>query len=496
MTVQRPRLLLIEDDQIDQMAFERYMQQEGQPYDYRIVDCIGKARELLASETCDLIIADYQLPDGVAIDILEMKLPIPVVITTGSGSEDIAIQAMRKGASDYLIKDPKRAYLKLLPSLVEQILHRRETERLVAMLSNAVRSTSDGICITNMDNEILFVNQALCRIYGYEEQELLNKQAIILETGSAHRSEEVKTEAAFGVTTEMTHRRKDGSYFPATLSRSLVKNDQNQAIAIVTTMRDVTQRKQTEAKMLEQVEQIARTRAELEQLELFSFVSTHDLQEPLHKVLTFSNLIKTDPDVAINEKGRGYLDMVSGAAAEMRQLIAQLHDFAKVMTEGGLFEDVDLGQVVKEVLRDLKEKVELSQAKMVVGEFPTIKADRIQIYRMLYNLIDNALLYRKKDAAPSIKINSQKVDFSMLEITVEDEGIGFDEKHLNRIFKPFQRLHNTKEYPGRGLGLAICQRILLRHQGNITARSVPGKGSAFIVTLPLTSEFAKQEPTP
>ncbi len=227
------------------------------------------------------------------------------------------------------------------------------------------------------------------------------------------------------------------------------------------------------------------------ELQEFAYVASHDLQEPLRKITTFGGLIKSEFGDVLDEHGRTYLDRMTGAATRMSKLIAGLLDYSRIQTTKGAFRRIDLNLLTKNVLLDLEVAIQEASAQVYVGELPWIEGDPTQISQLLQNLIGNALKFRKPGAPPIIRVEAtlqeDQDDGSepgcVCIITVEDNGIGFDEKYLDRIFAPFERLHGKATYPGTGIGLAICRRIAERHGGAITAQSTPGSGSTFTVSL-------------
>ncbi|MGH7973698.1 MAG: sensor histidine kinase, partial [Limisphaerales bacterium] len=184
-----------------------------------------------------------------------------------------------------------------------------------------------------------------------------------------------------------------------------------------------------------------------------------------------------------------YLERMQSAAARMRTLINDLLAFSRVIRSSEPLVAVDLNQVTREVLGDLEVRIEKTGAKVELGVLPTIDADPMQMRQLMLNLISNALKFQPAGNAPIIRIAARSTSTGagepLCEITVQDNGIGFDEKYLDKMFAVFQRLHGRGEYEGTGVGLAVCRRIIDRHHGSIVAHSKPGEGATFTVTLPV-----------
>jgi len=241
--------------------------------------------------------------------------------------------------------------------------------------------------------------------------------------------------------------------------------------------------------ILTDITELKRTQLRLEQsnreLESFAYVASHDLQEPLRKIQTFGErLAKTS--ASLSPEGHDYLARMQGAAARMRQLIDDLLAFSRVSAKGQPFTRVDLAAVARGVLEDLETAIEQAGAAISLGELPTLEGDPTQMRQLMQNLVGNALKFRREGVVPSVSIEA-RVDApaSRCELVVKDNGIGFEEKYAERIFNVFQRLHGRGQYEGTGIGLAICRKIAERHGGRIEARSTPGVGSAFHITLPM-----------
>jgi light-regulated signal transduction histidine kinase (bacteriophytochrome) len=232
------------------------------------------------------------------------------------------------------------------------------------------------------------------------------------------------------------------------------------------------------------------------ELQDFASIASHDLQEPLRKIRAFGDRLKHKCGDQLSDDGRDYLDRMQNAAERMQILINDLLTFSRVTTQAQPFKRVDLNVIVSEVLADLEVRIEEVGGTVTVADLPVIDADPLQMRQLFQNLIANALKFRKADEPPVVKIFAESTSTwadagtwslsnpDMWQFSVADNGIGFDEKYLDRIFTVFQRLHGRNVYEGTGVGLAVCRRIAERHNGRITAKSQPDCGATFIVTLP------------
>ena len=230
----------------------------------------------------------------------------------------------------------------------------------------------------------------------------------------------------------------------------------------------------------------------------FAYAASHDLQEPLRKISSFSDLLISEYSSVLQESGREYLERMQDAALRMSRLIQDLLAFSRVKTRGQPFERLDLNDIVADVIDDLEVAIQESRGEIDVGDLPMIDGDPMQLRQLFQNLISNGLKFHRPDAPPHITVKAELGSAhsdDVCRIEVRDNGIGFDRKYLDRIFSPFQRLHGSSEYPGTGIGLAICRRIVERHHGDITAESAPGEGAAFIVVLPCHQEQEEVEET-
>jgi signal transduction histidine kinase len=241
------------------------------------------------------------------------------------------------------------------------------------------------------------------------------------------------------------------------------------------------QRKKAEDQLKVYAEELSRSNRELQQ---FTYVASHDLQEPLRKISAFSNLLVEKDASALDEESRDFLRRMQNAAGRMRNLIEDLLSYSRVSSRERVLERIPLKEVISEVLSDLEIRIRETQARVDLGELPVVFADKTHMRQLFQNLIGNALKYHRKGVPPELKLSGRVDEEGFDEITVSDNGIGFDEKYKDRIFYPFQRLHSRAEFEGTGIGLAICRKIVNQLGGDINVRSRVGVGTVFIVTLP------------
>jgi light-regulated signal transduction histidine kinase (bacteriophytochrome) len=260
---------------------------------------------------------------------------------------------------------------------------------------------------------------------------------------------------------------------------------------------ELQSRKETERQLLVREQELLRSNEELEK---FAYIASHDLQEPLRKVQTFANLLQEECSESISPLGIDYLSHMKDSAERMRILINDVLTFSRINNTSNKHKMVNLNEVVSGVLNDFELLIKESQATIECQDLPQIKADGVQMRQIFQNLIGNALKYRHVERPPVIPINNQikaaDNDLCVIfELTVSDNGIGFDQKYSQRIFEIFQRLHGRSEYSGTGIGLALVKRIAECHSGSATATSSPGEGATFTISLQLKKTSANTEDT-
>jgi two-component system sensor kinase FixL len=272
-------------------------------------------------------------------------------------------------------------------------------------------------------------------------------------------------------------------------------------IGLVGISSDISERKAAEEKLKRFADQLERSNTELQN---FASVASHDLQEPLRKIQAFGDRLKAKCGPQLSEQGLDYLARMQNAAQRMQVLIQDLLKLSRVSSRAQPFQKCDLAEIVRAVLSDMEVTIEQSDARIEVGPLPVIDADAIQMRQLFQNLLVNALKFHREGVKPEVKVTGRirtAVDNSVsgamagqpvCEICVEDNGIGFDDKFAEQIFVVFQRLHTRHEYEGTGIGLAVCRKITDRHRGTLVAKSAPGQGATFIITLPVKQPFPAQ----
>ena len=289
--------------------------------------------------------------------------------------------------------------------------------------------------------------------------------------------------------------RSSGLPFEAELTMSINQEHGNPVLTFF--VRDISKRKRAEEEQRRYAQELEQSNRELEQ---FAYVASHDLQEPLRKIRTFGDRLLSTYGDALDDTGRECLGRMQSAAQRMQVLIKGLLSLSRITTCAAEFAPVDLGKVAREVVSDLEVEIEQSGARIEVGKLPTIQADALQMRQLLQNLIGNALKFHRKADPPAVEIEARSVRGKQnrsvtgprcneqCRLVVRDNGIGFDEKYLDRIFDVFQRLHPRDVHEGTGIGLAICRKIVERHGGKITAQSAPDQGAKFVVLLPVVQD--------
>jgi light-regulated signal transduction histidine kinase (bacteriophytochrome) len=261
--------------------------------------------------------------------------------------------------------------------------------------------------------------------------------------------------------------------------------------ATLLAIEDVTWQRFTQRRLAAQRRELLRSNAALNE---FAFAASHDLQEPLRKILSFGERLETVAGPLLEGSGKQYLDRMLDAATRMRALISDLLAYSQASASTQPFAATDLGAIARDVVADLETVMAETRAQVDVGELPVIDADAVQMRQLLQNLLGNALKFRRQGVAPVIQLRASEFPDEHCTLTVTDNGIGIKQEHQDRIFRMFERLHSRAQFEGSGIGLAMCRNIVERHGGTIAVSSTIGQGATFHVTLPITQTDAEFAP--
>ncbi|MCH8208296.1 MAG: PAS domain S-box protein [Nitrospinae bacterium] len=339
--------------------------------------------------------------------------------------------------------------------------------------------------ITGPDGKIKYVNHSFMISTGYIFEEVVGEKPSILKSGK-HTVQFYKklwdTILAGNIWRgDICNRKKNGDLYWQLQSIFPVKNIEGVITHFIAIKIDDTERLRAEEKLKEYSAELERSNQDLNE---FASIASHDLQEPLRKLTIFSDRLQEKYADVLDDTGRGYVERILKAAIRMQNFIDDLLKFSRTKTHPQPFELVNLEEIVSETLMGLEAMIGRTNGQVEIKGLPVIEAEKFHMQQLFQNLITNALKFHKEGEPPVVVINSRREERGLWTITVEDNGIGFDEKYVGKIFKPFQRLHGMNVYAGSGIGLAICKKIVERHGGSISAKSQPQKGATFFITLP------------
>ena len=350
------------------------------------------------------------------------------------------------------------------------------------------------VAITDKHGVITYVNDKFCAISKYKREQLIGKTHRVISSGT-HEPEffaDMWTTISSGRNWEgeICNRASDGSlYWVHTTIVPFIDEDEK-PVRYVAVRYDITKRIVAEDSLKIEAHKLALSNRELQD---FASVAAHDLQEPLRKIQSFADRLRKISKETLSAEVIDYLERIQKSANRMQTLINDLLSYSRLSTKVQPFSKVDLNEILQHVLSDLEVRIHSSGGSVVITDLPTVDADPTQMHQLFINLVNNALKFHKPEIAPVVRITGRVVgdggpESQFFEIKVEDNGIGFEEKYLGRIFTIFQRLHGRNEFEGTGIGLAICRKIAERHSGVLTAKSSLGNGATFILTLPVHTE--------
>ncbi len=440
--------------------------------------------EILGRDIADLIHPDYHacIMENVARDM------------RGESTSEVELLALRLDGTTVPVEGRGRRILfrgkPALQAIIRDITERKqaeEAERENEMSFRALLDSLANIAIQGYgpDGTVDYWNKANESIYGYTEEEARGQNLLDLIIPPDMR-EGVREAIRHGAETgemppasELALMRKDGSLVPVFSSHAVIRRAGREPRLFCLDV-DLRELKEAEEALKRYAEELKQSN---EDLERFAYVSSHDLQEPLRTMVTFTQLLEKRYKGQMDADADEYIEFIVDAGKRMQHLINDLLQFSRVTTQGRDLKDTDSGGVLKEVLANLNIQIAENGASVTWNPLPVVLADPTQIRQVFQNLIGNAIKFRRDDEPPRIQISAKKID-GMVQFSVTDNGIGIEPQYFERIFVIFQRLHGQDKYSGTGIGLALVKRIVERHGGRIWIESELGKGTTFHFTLP------------
>lgn len=510
-------ILIVDDNPSDRLLIIRELEREFSGFQATEILDASAFTEALATERFDIAIIDYQLRWSNGLQVLrsvKSRFPdCPVIMFTNTGNEEIAVEAMKAGLDDYIIKSP-RHYVRLAVA-VQGVLKRVAAQKQVVRLENRLQSLLDrlnvGVFSSTVDGRLLESNQAFLRLLGLEN--LQQAQAIDLRDLFliSFDSEQVTAQAK-----EISLPKADGLLRWVLLTQYFNTTSEGETV-IDGLVEDITSLKQAEIALRQLNEtleiRVSDRTAELEdvnaQLEAFAYSVSHDLRAPLRAIESFAQILLTDYSPVLDATGEDFLQRIEGSAALMNTLIENLLDYSRLSRSNLPIAPVDLSLIVSEAHTQLGEEIRSKKAIISFEPLPSVLGHSATLLRVLVNLLSNALKFVTPGVEPRIRIWAQEVEEAprrreipprsvpeaettrvesdsrtkWIHLWVEDNGIGIASEYHQRIFGVFERLHGVEVYPGTGIGLAIARKGVERMGGRIGVESALGQGSRFWIEL-------------
>ena len=502
------RILYVDDSALDRELVCDVLEKEIGGFNVSKATSRVDFETQLAGGDYDLVLSDFNILGFEGLQALEAahaKDPhLPVVIVTGTGSEEIAVEALKRGAADYVIKSTHS--INHLPQTIHTALANAQLAQERQQVQDELRESEErfrsafeqaaiGMCMINTNGMFLRVNHSFCQMLGYLQQELMEKTIYqITYPEDVIASEFVISQSIENclqpVPFEKRYVHKDGHIIWVNVSSSFVCNAMNKPLYFITQVQNITQRKQAENEIrqlnaeLEQrvLDRTIQLEAANQELQAFSYSVSHDLRAPLRTLDGFSKVLLEDHASQLDETGRDYLNRICVASQHMKQLIDDLLKLSQV-SRGELSKtQVNLSEILEKIKTFLMQTHPERQIDWEIAHDVNVNGDNGLLEVALGNLLNNAFKFTSQKSPAYIKFGVQNEDGHQV-YHVRDNGIGFEMTDTNLLFKTFQRLPNAGKFEGTGIGLTIVQRIINRHGGQIWAEGQVGQGATFYFTL-------------
>jgi PAS domain S-box-containing protein len=507
------KILLVDDSPENLFSLEAALENLGEV----VLAHSGKEalRHLLENDF-GAILLDVKMPEMDGFQTAEMirsrkrSRHTPILFLTAYRSDEQLVRGYAMGAVDFLFKpivpEILRSKVGVFVELTRNtLLAQRQAEALrktEQKFRSLLAAAPDALIISSEEGSISLINAQVEAMFGYHRRELLgqNLQMIVPDwKAPLHPANRVGAPNVPPlVMKELIAFRKNGTAFPVEINVSPLQTEED--FLIISAIRDVTERRRNEdqirelnanleQRVAERTHELGQTNEALRQsnedLNQFAYAASHDLQEPLRMVALYSEILREKCAGQLGEEADGFISSIIGGARRMEMLLKDLLAYSQVGSAAGPAQEVDCNLVMQEVLLNLGAAVKQNEAEVTWDELPTLQAHPIRLVQLFQNLVGNAIKYRR-DESPRIHVSAERGEDRWL-FVVDDNGIGIKPEYARQIFGVFKRLHG-RDYPGTGIGLAICQRIVERYDGRIWVESKPGQGSRFCFWLPATAD--------
>lgn len=500
--VTREKILLVDDSPENLISIEAVLEGLGQEV---VTARSGKeALRLLLENDFALILLDVKMPEMDGFQTAELirarkrSLHTPILFLTAYKSDDHLFRGYDMGAVDFLLKPIVPEILRSKVSVfVELSRHAALLRHQAAVLAKAeqkfrslLEAAPDAIIISSESGRISLVNSQAEILTGYSRDQLIDKDIRLVVPD--WRLESLSRSG--GSANEHRARRKNASEFPVEITLRPLQTEEG--LLIISAVRDITERKQVdfalrelnaslEHRVAERTRELQQSNQALRQsnddLNQFAYATSHDLQEPLRMVVLYSQMLQESYAGKLDQSADQFISVIVNGALRLERLLKDLLSYSQAGATIQPASEVDCAEVIKEVLLNLKVSIDENAARVRWHDLPLVSADKIGLVQLFQNLIGNAIKYRGT-AVPCIEVWAERQEKEW-RFAVRDNGIGIKSEYAEQVFGVFKRLHGTA-YPGTGIGLAICQRIVEIHGGRIWVESAPGGGSTFYFTVP------------
>jgi len=478
----KKQLLLVEDDDVYRELIHRLLED-----DFELLDAPTghEAMGMAQDQPFDCVLLDYRLPDYTGLALLPelTKHGCPVIMLTARGNEQIAVEAIKQGCCDYLVKsDLTRELLaRAIHSAVETSRLQRVLTTVESRLERAMSGTNLGIWDWDVVTNEVYVSPQLTGQLGYGQDVVWNSLDDF--TNGLHPQDHDRTMQhindyldgrldEYNQTFRLRH--KDGDYRWIMSKGTATRDDSGNPLRMIGVHVDITDRKTRE-------NDLERINLEMQQL---CHAASHDLREPIRAITSFTQLLEHKLINLMDEESQDLMRRINAAVRRLYALIQDISSYAEFEFENRPFETTDLSSVVAKVIVDLEDAIKGTSGVVICESLPTVMGDSRQLSLLFQNLISNAITFRSK-RPPQVEITAQR-ESDYWTIAVRDNGCGIEKEHHQTIFQVFFRLHDRNNHPGNGMGLALCRRIAEQHGGSTWVESEPGVGSVFYVSLPVS----------